>query len=573
MNDAVSLERLLISTPYGSKNEFESVAAFEESNPYIRWLSIDFALENEAGSSSVSIYGETEKADDAARLFGALILGEQALRDGEDLKEICDDCSCDLYQAIEELDCEGLLESPDVLECNILYIHSLELSSTLIDASNLCRFFDRIPWYVFQYTNVMPQIVCYQIASVEGYYEEAASKTSYDRRSADETSPQLFANNGYTSSQSSLLLYRITSNGTFSICNDADNSSSIEDNRDSDTETQELCSLPETSIKQSEICLRDDMDKVSAFSKRSLFENHIGVNVGANMVLVPRNAPKKLTQYVEAAIYAHDFGVRMDYALQKYVPDSEADIPSIYSLFQKMYFSGKNHIDATVERMKPIGAPSAGETFADVALVRAANTYYVAALLYREGHTIEAHAMSRLMLEQIAWAFAACEVEDYSSAEAIVPTKAIGKLKKKIEPVGKMYGVLSKYVHIPIQGHYEFIDLSHGRNEILTQFGAHSYSRGTIISHLADYWSAVYEYTQSRHFEKLENWIETSTGLEINPDRPFLSVIQPIREELTRVYEADYPPYDEFIMSHWKTKNAPADEPGETAADPFVENK
>lgn len=82
------------------KNEFESVATFEESDPYIRWLSIDFALENEAGSSSVFIYGEAEKADDAACLFGALILREQALRDGEDLKDICDACNCDLYEAI-----------------------------------------------------------------------------------------------------------------------------------------------------------------------------------------------------------------------------------------------------------------------------------------------------------------------------------------------------------------------------------------------------------------------------------------------------------------------------------------
>ena len=181
--------------------------------------------------------------------------------------------------------------------------------------------------------------------------------------------------------------------------------------------------------------------------------------------------------------------------------------------------------------------------------------------------------MSRLMLEQIAWAFAACEAEEYSLAEAIVPTKAIGKLKKKIKPVGKMYGVLSKYVHIPIQGHYEFIDLSRRRNEVLTQFGAHSYARGAIISQLADYWSAVYEYTQLRHFEKLENWIETPSGLEMNPDRPFLSVIQPIREELMREYEENYPPYDEYIKSHWKVDNTPDSEPDDPADDPFGENK
>ena len=59
------------------------------------------------------------------------------------------------------------------------------------------------------------------------------------------------------------------------------------------------------------------------------------------MALVPRTAPKKLTQYVEAAIFAHDLGVRMDYALEKYVSDSEVDIPPIYALFQKMYFPAR----------------------------------------------------------------------------------------------------------------------------------------------------------------------------------------------------------------------------------------
>lgn len=555
MNGVVNMEDLLISTPYGCRNEYESVTTFEENDPYIKWLSIDFAIENERGSSDVSVYGKIKKAEDAANLFGALILGTQASEDGKDLIVLCDDCDGDLYEAAEELRSEGLLEDLDGIGRNILYIHSLELSSDLIDASNLRQFFNLIPRYVFQYTNVVPQIICFQIASVEGYYEEAASQTHYDPRSVDERSPQLFIENGYATSESGILLYKIIGDDMPSIYaedGDLEDEASLSDQDPSaKEETQVPRVFPESPASQSYTEFRDNLAKGFALSKRSLLEDFLEVGFGSNIVLVSRTAPKLLVRHVEAAFCAHDLGIRMDYALKRHVPDSEAVIPPIHELFQKMYFAGKAQMNSTIERMHPEDAPSAGEAFADAALVRAANTYYVAALLYREGHMIEAHAMSRLMLEQIAWAFAVCEVEDYCIAEKIVPTKAIGKLKRKIKPVGKMYGVLSKYVHIPIQGHYEFIDLSSGRSETMQQFGVHSYAHGAILSDLADYWSAVYEYTQSRHFDKLECWIETPSGLDMNPNRPFLSRIRPIREELMQVYETDYPSYGEFLRSHW----------------------
>lgn len=575
MSDTVNLENLLISTFYGSKNEYESVSVFEENDPYVKWLTIDFAIESEASTANVSTYGNETKADNIARLFGALILGAQASQDGKDFIEICDDCDGDLYEAAEELASEDLLEGHDGAGRNVLYIHSLELSGELIEACSLRQFFGLIPRYVFQYTNVMPEIVCYQIASVEGYYEEASSKTSYDPRSMDKTSPQLFLENGYSTSESGMLLYRMVDNNMMSTFADENDSGFEKEDQKIDHEAslddldlltekdegRERRLSPKTSTKQLDGEFRDAVKKIFARNKRSLLEDPLAVDVGASIALMPRTAPKQLIRYVQAAIYAHDLGIRMDYALNKYVLDSEADIPPIHTLFQKMYFAGKAHIDSTIERMHAKDVPSAGETFADAALVRASNTYYVAALLYREGHMIEAHAMSRLMLEQIAWAFAVCEVENIDAAKKIVPTKAISKLKKKIEPVGKMYGVLSDYVHIPIQGHYEFIDLSNGQSEVLEQFGAQSYAHGTIISHLADYWSAIYEYTQSRHFDDLENWVDTPSGLEMNPDRPFLSVIQPIREEMTRTYETDCPPYAEFIRSHWTVDDEAADNP------------
>lgn len=571
MNDIINLENLLISTPHGSKNEYESVAVFEESDPYIRWLSIEFALEDDEGSRDVSVYGETEKASNAARLSGALILGEQATIDEQDLIRLCDDCSGDLYEMAEELDREGLLEDFDGMGYNILYVHSLELSSELIDASNLIQFFTLVPRYVFQYTNVMPQIICYQVASVEGYYEEAASQTHYDPRSVDKTSPQLFIKNGFTTSESGILLYRIVNDGIRAYEEDMEFD---EEDQEGDQETDFDNPNPSMDEETREWYddFRDSLEKDFALSKRSLLEDPYGMALGSNIVLIPRTAPRKLIQYVNAALFAYDLGIRADYALERFASDLEANIAPIHELFQEMYFAGKTHIDSTIERMHSKDVPSAGETFADAALARAANTYYVAAFLYREGHLIEAHAMSRLMLEQIAWAFAVCEVEDYSAAKKVSPSRAIGMVKEKIKPVGRMYGELSKYVHLPIQGHYEFIDLSQRKTEVVQQFGAHSYAQGAIISRLADYWAAVYEYTQARHFDELENWTESASGLELNTDRPFLSIIQPIRKKLMETYETGYPSYSEFIRSHWTVGDEVNDRPDDTAASPPTEN-
>lgn len=575
MNGTVNLEDILISAPYGSENEYESVTTFEDGDPYIKWLSIDFALENEVGFADVFVYGEKEKADHAARLFGALILGTQALEDGRNFIKLCDDCDGDLYEMAEELESEDLLEDLDGIGRNVLYIDTLELSSELIDASNLRQFFDLIPRYVFQYTNIMPQIICYQISSIEGYYEKAALETRFDPRSVNETSPQLFIENGYTASESGILLYKIV--GEDIDVGDTDDEGPELDEDDPEIEHKPDLGEPDplTGEKAQELHAeyRSTQEKAFTLSNRSLLEDPIAVGFYSRTVLTPRTTPRELVSYVEAALCAHDLGVRMDYALKMYVSDSNTDIPPIHTLFQKMYFAGKTHMESTIERMHPKDVPNAGETFADAALVRAANSYYVAALLYREGHMIEAHAMSRLMLEQIAWAFAACKVENYHAAEKISPSKAIGIMKKKFDAIKGMYGALSKYVHLPLKGHYEFIDLSQGESAVMQQFGAHSYAQGTILAHLADYWSAVYEYTQSRHFDELENWTKTSSELELNPNRPFLSTIQPILEELMKTYEADYPSYGEFLRSHWAVDDASVEEPDDMGTKPVSDNK
>ncbi len=208
MSKEVNLNNLLLSASYGENGTYESAQTFWETDPYIKWLKIDFAIEDAEGSLSVDVYGEKEQATPIGSLFGALILGQQAYADREDIFLACNDCDEDLLTVMTELSQEGLINESLGGYQNILYIHNLELASEILDAQNIRQFFDRIPDFVFQHTNVRPEIVAYIIASVDGFYEKQAEKTSFDSRSVDGYSPLMFTENGYILSNSGNLLYR-----------------------------------------------------------------------------------------------------------------------------------------------------------------------------------------------------------------------------------------------------------------------------------------------------------------------------------------------------------------------------
>lgn len=183
MQSEVDFSKLLISSPGGAGDEYESAGDSEEVDPYIKWLKIDFALECEDGENPVSVCGGKERVNPIGSLFGALILGTQSFRDGWDFVSLCDECSGDLCVMATDLENEGLLENFHG-ECNnVFYIYTLELSQGLIDASNLREFFDRLPRLIFQYTGVMPQLCCNLVADVDDFYEKMKKKTEYDSRS------------------------------------------------------------------------------------------------------------------------------------------------------------------------------------------------------------------------------------------------------------------------------------------------------------------------------------------------------------------------------------------------------
>lgn len=439
MQPEIDFNNLLISTPYGSEDVYESVEGFESYFPWIRELEISFVLESEKGELKVLLYDEKQNVKPAGVMSGTLILGKQAFLDEKKFAVLCDDYSADLCVVATELEKAGILSGPFGVYIDVFSIRSLELSQELVDAANLYEFFDRIPRFVFQYEGVMPQICCNLVADIEGYYEKQEELTDYDPRSAGKDSIRIFTENGYQLTKSGKLLVRLYDKDAIGAEGFEFEFGDIENDED-------IGFLEEQTDQQKSKLVPDEMEVLQATTSRHILEDHIRVGLNANAVLVPRDMPSKLIKYVHAAIVAHNLGTTFDFALDHILPERESDIPAIHLAFQEMYYAGIEHMDKTLRRMNPQVEPTAGEVFSDAALSRARNTYYVAALLYREGHMIEAHAMSRLMLEQIAWSFNVFEMKDRETAEKVEPTKAIGKLKKKIKPVGRFYGALSQYV-------------------------------------------------------------------------------------------------------------------------------
>lgn len=535
MKNSINFNDLLISD---CSEEFEFFSHKGEIEPYIKWLAIDLALESKESVTNVKVYGDAQPATVIGRLFGALILGTQASRDGLDFVMLCDDTDADLFVAANNLEQEGLLEDING-ECpNVFYIHSFELSRNTIESSNIVQLFDLIPRVVFQCTNVLPQICCNTIATIDGYYEEAAKKTRFDPRSVNKFSIELFKKCGYMESYLGELLY------------------TTYDDMPKDTVHKNLALPAEASYDAS--FAEDEnagflfFDKeIQAKAERALEEDRITIGTATNIIHAPATMPDDLMNSLRASLIAHELGTGIDYAKRMYASKIKPSIPELHRAFQKMYFAGKLHIDETMRRMYPRLEPTRGEVYSDAALSRARNTYYVAAWLYREGHLIEAHTVSRLMLEQIAWSFVVYSTGSLEAAKQVKPAKAITLLKKKIPPVGRMYNAFSNYVHLPLSGHPEFMDLSSGATMSIFQFGEYSYVNGKVISFLADYWAAVYEYTQARHFEQLENWKSSSSDLELDPNRPFLKKIKPLRTELERIYTDKHGSLASFIEEHW----------------------
>jgi hypothetical protein len=168
--------------------------------------------------------------------------------------------------------------------------------------------------------------------------------------------------------------------------------------------------------------------------------------------------------------------------------------------------------------------PSNGVFGASIVLEKLQYSFFSAHLLYSLGHRYEGHAISRLILEQIAWAYTAFHLETIEQIEKIVTTRTISKLKKAFPIVGRVYGFLSNKTHIDYKSHFDFLHVENGKNVLkITQHKFYEYAE--IILYLADLFAVVWEISQHEYLPELETIEIIDGNYCIKEDRPFLNII------------------------------------------------
>lgn len=119
---------------------------------------------------------------------------------------------------------------------------------------------------------------------------------------------------------------------------------------------------------------------------------------------------------------------------------------------------------------------SAGLLAAEVALVRLKSSFRSALILISQAHAFEAAAIVRLILEQVAWAYAVHGCDDEHEIRRIRPTKSVGDLKRLSPVAGPLYGALSSRAHVePETAKAYYTADSEGTIEVRHQLSEESY--------------------------------------------------------------------------------------------------
>lgn len=162
------------------------------------------------------------------------------------------------------------------------------------------------------------------------------------------------------------------------------------------------------------------------------------------------------------------------------------------------------------------------------AILRLTNSFHGAVLCVRQSLHFETVAISRIILEQLAWIYSICRMseneEDYSR---IAPHKTIGRLKEIIPGAARGYGFLSKKGHIMFDETLRYIKVTTGGGlGIQLHDRCLSAQDAVNLLVLCDWLGIIGEYAYYDLLEKPQFVRLGENGkIEANPNREFNKII------------------------------------------------
>ncbi len=264
----------------------------------------------------------------------------------------------------------------------------------------------------------------------------------------------------------------------------------------------------------------------------AILEDFIAIGSPRAGALLSNDADPEFIRGVQAAIVSLEMGISLSYAEKRYVPPAGPIVlPKRYILFQGAYRTAVDHVSRIKKkwRQRPDEeqiCSVGGIVFSNVALRRVEGTFRAAGLLFRIGYMLEARAVARTILEQVAWSYAVRDIIDFDQASKLSPTKCISELKKLLPYVGRLYGDLSEETHLGLEEHGRFLRIEGNTSKVLFCHGEDSWESGLVLLNLADIWAVVFECSQRAFVLQPECWSAKINGFELNKDRPMVKTIE-----------------------------------------------
>jgi hypothetical protein len=253
------------------------------------------------------------------------------------------------------------------------------------------------------------------------------------------------------------------------------------------------------------------------------------LSTGMLGVAVPFDAPPLFKARVLAAANTYFLGKKsVDYELKRNGDSYKLKRPSAEErvMFGALVAS-KRHVQGLTAALSgfPNVEVNSGLFAAEVCLIRLQASFKSAVLLIRQGYALEAAAVCRLILEQLAWAFAIHKLEDHSFFD-LEPNRCITELKRLCPTAGRFYGSLSGLAHVHPSHTPEYLDFDGPRTAVLLRISYLRWAAVFDLLKLADWFHLVGEYVVFDHLAVPQSIRRNQGGaLCVHSKRPFVREI------------------------------------------------
>jgi hypothetical protein len=253
------------------------------------------------------------------------------------------------------------------------------------------------------------------------------------------------------------------------------------------------------------------------------------VGTGPLSIGMPFDAPQQFKSMLLAAATCYLWGnSSVDHVLRRYPKMLQRARPTEEERqLQQTLRAAKLHVASISHVASKFGKAKVnwGLWAAEACLARLKISYRAASFLARHGYAFEAATVCRLILEQLAWAYAIRDMTDERLMKTL-PTECITDLKKILPSAGRMYGELSNFAHLHPEHSAHYLEFSNGKAAVLSEVVHLRWHLAFDLLNLADWYAVVWEAVAFQYFESPTSVRRRADGaLEPIPDRPFIAKI------------------------------------------------